>query len=273
MKSKKMKIADTEWIWGERTYVMGILNVTPDSFSDGGTWYDGAKAVAHARSMALEGADIIDVGGESTRPDATEPVSQEEEARRVIPVIERLSREISLPISIDTYKAKTAEQALLAGAHLVNDVWGLKKDPEMASVVASFSAPVCIMHNREKPVYDNLMADILSDLEESIELALKAGVKDEQIILDPGIGFAKDTEQNITVMKNIGMLQRLGYPILLGASRKRFIGYTLGLDVRDRMEGTMAVTAVGIMGGVDIVRVHDVLQNARVAKMTDKIAR
>lgn len=272
MRSKKLNMAGTIWEWGTRTFIMGILNVTPDSFSDGGRWDEPDQAVSNALAMAKEGADIIDVGGESTRPGATETPA-EEEISRIVPVIARLAKRTSLPISIDTYKAKTAEQALAAGAHMVNDVWGLKGDPEMAPLVASAAVPVCIMHNRKNPVYGNLMRDILVDLEQSIEIALKAGIRDEQIIIDPGIGFAKDTVQNIEVIRNLSMLQTLGYPILLGASRKRFIGETLQTEVHDRLEGTLAVTAAGIMNGTDIVRVHDVLQNARVAAMTDKFAR
>ncbi len=269
----RLNIADRVWKWGKRTYIMGILNVTPDSFSDGGNYFDMDSALKHAAQMEEEGANIIDVGGEATKPGFAVPVSAEEEIRRVIPVIQRLSQESALPISVDTYKAKTAALAVEAGAHMINDIWGLKKDPEMADVAASCKVPVCIMHNRTNTDYDNLMEDILSELGESIELAVKAGVKDENIILDPGIGFGKTWEQNLTVMRNMDMLKKLGYPILLGASRKSFIGKTLGVEVNDRLEGTLAVTSVGIIRGADIVRVHDVLQNARVAAMTDSMVR
>lgn len=269
----KLNIVNRVWEWGKKTYIMGILNVTPDSFSDGGRFFDIDSALKHAAQMVDEGAHIIDVGGEATRPGFAVPITAEEEIERVIPVIQRLSKEIDVPISVDTYKAKTAELAVKAGAHMINDIWGLKKDPEMASVVSSCKVPVCIMHNRANTEYDNLMEDILSDLGESVEIAIKAGINDENIILDPGIGFGKTWEQNITVMRNLEMLKKLGYPVLLGASRKNFIGRTLGLEVNERLEGTLAVTSIGIMKGVDIVRVHDVLQNARVAAMTDKIVR
>jgi dihydropteroate synthase len=271
--SKNMTIANKTWEWGKRTYIMGILNVTPDSFSDGGQYSHIDTAVDHALQMVADGADIIDIGGESTRPGTTVPLPAEEEIQRIIPVIEQLAKQSTIAISVDTYKAKTAELAVKAGAHMINDVWGLKKDPEMARVVASCNVPVCIMHNRTNNNYENLMKDILHDLEESIELALHAGVREEHIILDPGIGFAKTWEQNLEVMRNLEMLNTLGYPILLGASRKSFIGKTLNLEVQDRLEGTLAVTSIGIMKGVAIVRVHDVLQNARVATMTDRIVR
>lgn len=273
MINNEMNIAGKVWKWGKRTYLMGILNVTPDSFSDGGKYFDPASALKHAVQMAEEGADIIDVGGEATRPGFAVPISADEEIERIIPVIQRLSKDIELPISIDTYKAKTAELAVKAGAHMINDIWGLKKDPEMAGAVASCKVPVCIMHNRTNTEYENLMEDILSELGKSIELAIKAGIKDENIILDPGIGFGKTWEQNLTVMRNLDMLKKLGYPILLGASRKNFIGKTLGLEINDRLEGTLAVTSIGIMKGADIVRVHDVLQNTRAAVMTDSIVR
>ncbi|MEA4988297.1 MAG: dihydropteroate synthase [Anaerovorax sp.] len=269
----KLNIENKVWEWGKKTYIMGILNVTPDSFSDGGRFFDIDSALKHATQMVDEGAHIIDVGGEATRPGFAVPISAEKEIERVIPVIQRLSKEIDVPISIDTYKARTAELAVKAGAHMINDIWGLKKDPEIASVAASCKVPVCIMHNKANTEYDNLMEEILFDLEESIELAIKAGIKDENIILDPGIGFGKTWEQNITVMRNLEMLKKLGYPVLLGASRKNFIGKTLGLEVNERLEGTLAITSIGIIKGVDIVRVHDVLQNARVAAMTDKIVR
>jgi len=269
----ELKIGNKVWQWGKRTYIMGILNVTPDSFSDGGRYFNLDSALRHAAKMAEEGADIIDVGGEATRPGFAVPISAEEEIKRVVPVIQRLSKEIDLPISVDTYKAKTAQLAVEAGAHMINDIWGLKKDPEMADTVAACKVPVCIMHNRTNTEYDNLMEDILSDLGESIELAIRAGIKNENIILDPGIGFGKTWAQNLIVMRNLDMLKKLGYPILLGASRKNFIGKTLGLEVNDRMEGTLAVTSIGIIKGADIVRVHDVLQNTRAAVMTDSIVR
>jgi len=252
---------------------MGILNFTPDSFSDGGNYFNMDAALKQAVRMAEEGADIIDVGGESTRP-GFKQVTGEEEVLRVIPLIENLSKEINLPISVDTYRAKTAELAIKAGAHIINDVWGLKYDPEMAKVAAAYGVPVCIMHNRTTGTeYGNLIEDILCELEESIEIAQKAGVKDENIIIDPGVGFGKTWEQNLQVMRHLAEFKRLGYPVLLGASRKTFIGKVLGLEVHERLEGTLAVTAAGIMKGMDIVRVHDVWQNVRTAKMIDSMVR
>jgi dihydropteroate synthase len=269
---QSLRIADKTWYWGRKTYIMGILNVTPDSFSDGGSYCDLDTALAHTLTMAEDGADIIDIGGESSRPGFS-PVSADEETRRIIPAIQLISKKMTVPISVDTYKASTALLAVEAGAHMINDIWGLKKDPDMAYAAASCGVPICIMHNRDNTDYSDLMTDILFELEESITLALKAGIKDENIIVDPGIGFGKTWEQNITVMRNLEQLKTLGYPVLLGASRKSFIGKVLSLDVHERLEGTLAVTATGIMKGTDIVRVHDVLQNTRVAAMTDRIVR
>lgn len=270
--AESLKIGGKVWQWGKRTYIMGILNVTPDSFSDGGIFYDIKAALQHSAQMVSEGADIIDIGGESTRPGFT-VLTAKEEIERVIPVVESLSKEADILISIDTYKAETADAAIKAGAHLINDIWGLKHDKEMAAVIAAAGVPVCIMHNRDNKDYNNLMEDVISDLAGSIEIAKKAGISDENIIIDPGIGFAKTYEQNLQVLRNMDMLKRLGYPVLLGVSRKSVIGLTLGLDVNNRLEGTLALTAYGIMKGADIVRVHDVLQNARTAAMTDAVAR
>lgn len=252
-----------------RTVVMGILNVTPDSFSDGGRYIDLDRAVEHARQMVAEGADIIDVGGESTRP-GHEPVPLEEELSRVIPVIERVSRAVNVPISIDTYKAETARQALKTGAHIVNDIWGFKRDPEMARVVSQFGVPVILMHNREQAkTYVSLLDDIVADLQESIGIARAHGVREEQIILDPGIGFAKTFEENLTVMRHLETVTTLGYPVLLGTSRKSMIGKTLDLPVDERVEGTAATVALGIAKGCSIIRVHDVQPMVRVARMMD----
>lgn len=254
-----------------RTVVMGILNVTPDSFSDGGRYNRLDRAVAHARRMVEEGADLIDVGGESTRPGST-PVSLEEELERVIPVIEALVREVDVPLSVDTYKAEVARQALEAGAHIINDVWGFKKDPEMARVAARFDVPVILMHNREMPaVYDSLLTDICGDLLESVRIAREAGVREERIILDPGIGFAKTYEENLEVMRRLERIVELGYPVLLGTSRKSMIGKTLDLPTDQRVEGTAATVALGIAKGCRIVRVHDVKEMVRVVRMTDAI--
>lgn len=258
---------------GERTLIMGILNITPDSFSDGGKFFNTDVAVNHAREMLEMGADIIDIGGESTRP-TSDPVPLEEELERVIPVLKKLIREIDAPISVDTYKAETARQALLEGAHIINDVWGLKADPEMAGVVAEYEdVPVVMMHNQKGTMYNSLMDDILGSLNESVDIALQAGVRKENIILDPGIGFGKDTDQNLEVMNRLWEFKTLGYPVLLGTSRKSMIGNTLGLPVTERVEGTGATVCYGIAQGVDIVRVHDIKEMARVVKMTDAMVR
>jgi len=255
---------------GKRTLIMGILNVTPDSFSDGGKYLDVRAAVERAKQMEDEGADIIDIGGESPRP-GHEPVSLEEELRRVLPVIEAVRRAVRLPISIDTYKAETARRAMEAGAHIINDVWGFRRDPEIAAVAAACGCPVVLTHNRERPVYRDLMADVLEDLRISVGIARGAGVEDRNIWLDPGIGFAKEYEDNLIVMRRLDEIVRMGYPVLLGTSRKRFIRHTLGLPVDDVVEGTAATVALGIAQGCQIVRVHDVKQMKRVAAMADAI--
>lgn len=268
-----MKIGNKEFQIGERTYIMGILNFTPDSFSDGGVFNNIDLAIEHVKKMIDDGADIIDVGGESTRPGHT-VISEEEEISRVVPIIKAIKENFNIPISIDTYKAKVAEKALEAGANLINDIWGFKKEKDMAKVAAKHNVPCCLMHNRDNENYKNLMEDILDDLRESIKIAKEAGVKDENIILDPGIGFAKTYEQNLETMKNLERFKELGYPVLLGTSRKRMIGLTLDLPVEERVEGTVATTVVGIMkDACDFVRVHDVLENSRAAKMTDAIVR
>ena len=268
-----MKIGNKEFKIGERTYIMGILNFTPDSFSDGGKFDNIDAAVEHVKEMIESGADIIDIGGESTRPNHT-PVEEAEEISRVVPIIKAIREKFDIPISIDTYKAKVAEKAIEAGANLINDVWGFKKDKEIGKVAAKYNVPCCLMHNRENEDYKELMEDILEDLRESIKIAKDAGVKDENIILDPGIGFAKSYEQNLETMNNLERLKDLGYPVLLGTSRKRMIGFTLDLPVEERVEGTVATTVIGIMkNACDFVRVHDVLENSRAAKMTDVIVR
>ncbi|WP_459195520.1 dihydropteroate synthase [Wukongibacter baidiensis] len=258
---------------GTRTYIMGILNVTPDSFSDGGDFTSVDIAVNHAKEMVLEGADIIDIGGESTRPGAAE-VGAEDELERVLPVVERLVKEIDVPISVDTYKATVAESVLKAGAHIINDVWGLQRDPDIASVVAKYNVPVIMMHNQNGTDYDkDIMEEICNFFKKSIDIALNAGIKKENIILDPGIGFGKTPEQNMVVMARLGELNDLGYPILLGTSRKSMIGKILDLPPKERVDGTVATTVMGIMQGIDIVRVHDITENLRAAKVTDAIVR
>ncbi|TCS94276.1 dihydropteroate synthase [Hazenella coriacea] len=251
-----------------RTLVMGILNVTPDSFSDGGRYHQLDLAVEHARKLQADGADLIDIGGESTRPTST-PVSLEEELERVIPVVERVAQEVDLPISVDTYKAEVARQAIIAGAHVINDIWGAKYDPDMASVVAQYDVPIVLMHNRKEAKYQSLMKDLLNDLEESVQIVQEAGVQEERIIIDPGIGFAKSYEQNLTVMRHLHQLVELGYPVLLGTSRKSMIGKTLDLPPDERLEGTAATVAFGVAQGCSIVRVHDVKEIVRVCRMMD----
>ncbi|GFZ89801.1 dihydropteroate synthase [Compostibacillus humi] len=253
----------------ERTHIMGILNVTPDSFSDGGKYYSLEKAVEHAQKMEEEGADIIDIGGESTRPGHA-PVPAEEEIKRIVPVIEAVRAKVSVPISIDTYKAETAKHAIEAGADIINDIWGAKRDPAIAEVAAAYNVPIILMHNREQAVYTSLIEDMKKDLQESIAIAKNAGVPDEHIILDPGLGFAKNHEQHLLVMNQLEQFVDMGYPFLLATSRKRFIGKVLGLDnPEDRDVGTGATTCLGIMKGAHIVRVHDVKLNAQLAKMMD----
>ncbi|AZR73420.1 dihydropteroate synthase [Anoxybacter fermentans] len=259
--------------FGKRTYIMGILNVTPDSFSDGGEYFEISKAVKHAKEMVKEGADIIDVGGESTRPGAIE-ISAEEELSRVLPVIKELVKEIDVPISVDTYKSKVAEEVLKLGAHIINDVWGLQRDKNMANVVARYNVPVIIMHNQRGTEYKKDIIESIKDfLKESIRIAKEAGIKDENIIIDPGIGFGKTPEQNMEVMRRLSELKELGYPLLLGTSRKSMIGKILDLPPKERVEGTIATTVMGILQGVDIVRVHDVKENLRAARVVDAIFR
>jgi dihydropteroate synthase len=270
--------------WGERTYVMGILNVTPDSFSGDGVADDIKAALARAKQLAEEGADIIDVGGESTRPGAP-PVSVEEELKRVIPVIERLAAELSVPVSIDSYKSEVAEKALEAGAKMLNDQWGLKHDPRLAELAARFNVPIVLMSNqRDKGGYDaalkrdtadysDPMAEITASLKGSLEIASQAGVPRENIILDPGIGFGKTWQHDLEIVRRLAELKALGRPILIGPSGKSFIGRVLGLPVDDRLEGTAASVAVGIAHGADIVRVHRVGPLVRVCRMCDAIIR
>lgn len=265
---KVMKCGPYELDFAKKTFIMGILNVTPDSFSDGGRYNIREYAIEHTKSMVENGAHIIDVGGESTRP-GHEPVGIDEEIARVVPIIEAISTSVKVPISIDTYKAETAARALEAGAHIINDIWGAKKDPEIAAVAAKWNAPIILMHNRDTPNYDVFIRDVLNDLYESITIARKAGVRDEQIILDPGIGFAKSHQENIEMMKNLDKLAALGYPILLGTSRKRMVGTALDLPVEERMEGTGATVCFGIQKGCHIMRVHDVKEMSRMAAMTD----
>lgn len=254
---------------GRATRIMGILNTTPDSFSDGGRYVNVEAAVRHAREMVLAGADLIDIGGESTRPGA-DPVSLDEELSRILPVIEALRRELpGIPLSVDTYKAEVARQSLIAGAHMINDVWGGKADTRMAQVAADAACPIILTHNRPEANYSDLLGDVAADLMESVQIARTAGVLDENIILDPGIGFAKNGEENLKIMTQLSRLVELGFPVLLGTSRKRFIREVLDLPVNDVVEGTAATVAFGIAEGCQIVRVHDVTSIKRTVAMCD----
>lgn len=253
-----------------KTLIMGILNVTPDSFSDGGKYKHLNHAAEYARQMIADGADILDIGGESTRP-GYERISDEEEINRVVPAIETISKEIQVPISIDTYKSKVAKSAVDAGAAIINDIWGAKEDPEIADVAAETGVPIILMHNRNDRNYTNFIRDVLNDLYESITIAKKAGVSDDQIILDPGIGFAKDLRENLEMMRHLDTLVSLGYPVLLGTSKKSMIGGVLDLPVTERTEGTGATVCYGIQKGCQIVRIHDVKEMARMAKMMDAL--
>lgn len=265
-----MRIGNKNFDTKEHTYVMGILNVTPDSFSDGGKYSDLDAARKRAEQMVKEGAAILDIGGESTRP-GYEKITDEEEIARVIPVIEALKKDLEIPISVDTYKSKVAKAAIEAGADLINDIWGLKSDPDMAKVISNSKVACCLMHNRDNTDYNNFVSDLLKDLRESVDIALKAGIRDNKIILDPGIGFAKSYEQNLMAVKHLARLEQLGYPILLGSSRKSVIGLTLDLPSEDRLEGTLATTALAVNSGCSFVRVHDVKENVRVVRMVEAI--
>ncbi len=268
-----MLIGNREFDTKNGVYVMGILNVTPDSFSDGGLWTERDAALRQAGRMAEEGAAIIDIGGESTRPGHT-PVSAEDEAARVLPIVEAVKRETGLPVSIDTYKAEVARAALEAGADMVNDIWGLRRDGgEMAALIAGTGAACCLMHNRERAEYADFMADMLSDLRETLAIADRAVIARSSIVLDPGIGFGKTYEQNLIAMNRLDELLAFGCPVLLAASRKSVIGLTLDLPADERMEGTIATTVAGVLRGAAFVRVHDVKENLRAARMALAIRR
>ena len=259
-------------VWGRRTYVMGIINVTPDSFSGDGLGSDTRAIVEQGLRFQSEGADILDVGAESTRP-GHEPVSEAEELRRLIPALEALAETVSLPISVDTYKAGVARQALAAGAVIINDIWGLKADSKLAAVAAAQGAPMVLMHNQTTRKYRQLVPDMQESLRRSAQLARDAGVPQGNIVLDPGIGFGKTPDHNLEVLRRLKEFTGLGYPLLVGTSRKSTIGLVLDLPVEERLEGTAATVALSIAGGADIVRVHDVLEMVRVCRMTDSIVR
>ena len=268
MSDKTIQCGSYTLDYGKKTLIMGVLNVTPDSFSDGGKYNTIDNAVRRATEMVEQGVDIIDIGGESTRPGYT-PISVEEELSRLIPVIEAITKTVPVPLSIDTFKAETAKETIKAGAHIINDIWGAKADPNMGKVAAELKVPIILQHNRDNNQYQSFFRDCLNDIYESISIVKKAGVKDEQIILDPGIGFAKDLSKDLEMMRNLDTFVALGYPVLLGPSRKRMIGGVLDLPVNERLEGTGAAVCFGIQKGCQIVRVHDVKEISRMAKMMD----
>lgn len=265
-----MIIGNREFDTDHHTYIMGILNVTPDSFSDGGRWNRLDEALFHTQEMIEQGADIIDIGGESTRPGHV-PIGAEEEMERVLPVIEKIKGQFDVPISLDTFKSQVAKAGIEAGADMINDIWGLKKDPDMAGVIAAGKAACCLMHNREQVEYRDLFTDVQSDLKESLELAHRSGIEREKICIDPGVGFGKTYEQNLQIINKLELLHNLEYPILLGTSRKSVIGLTLDLPVEERLEGTLATTVIGVMKGAAFVRVHDIAANIRAIRMAEAI--
>lgn len=265
-----MRIGGKEFDIKNKTYIMGILNVTPDSFSDGGKFNNLDAALYHAEEMIRDGADIVDIGGESTRPGHT-VITEEEEIARVTPVIEAVKARFDIPVSIDTYKGKVAKAALQAGADLVNDIWGFKHDRQVAELTAEYKAACCLMHNRHEAVYQDFLKDMVNDMEECVRIAREAGVPDDKIILDPGVGFGKTYEMNLEAIHHVEVLHSLGFPILLGTSRKSVIGLTLELPADQRVEGTLATTVMGVMKGCAFVRVHDIKENKRVIRMTEAI--
>ena len=265
-----MKIGQREFQDSGHTYVMGILNVTPDSFSDGGKYTEMDQALRHVEEMIGEGMDILDIGGESTRPGYT-LLSDEEEISRVVPVIEKVESEFNIPISLDTYKSAVAEAGIRAGADMINDIWGLKYDDRLADVIARAQVPCCLMHNRKEPDYHNYMEDVLEDLRETIRIAHRAGISDENIMLDPGVGFGKTYENNLEIIGSLDRLKELGYPVLLGTSRKSVIGLTLDLPASERVEGTLVTTVYAVLKGASYVRVHDVKENVRAIRMAEEI--
>ncbi|HJA12927.1 MAG TPA: dihydropteroate synthase [Candidatus Mediterraneibacter merdipullorum] len=267
-----MRIGSREFDTEHQTYIMGILNVTPDSFSDGGRYDRLDAALFHAQQMVDEGADIIDVGGESTRPGHVQ-ISDGEEIERISPVIEGLKARFDIPVSADTYKSAVARAAIQAGADLVNDIWGLKYDGEMAGVIAGSGVACCLMHNREQPDYTHFLPEFLEDVEESIRLAKAAGIPDGAVILDPGVGFGKTYEMNLEIISRLEVMQRFGYPVLLGTSRKSVIGLTLSVPPDEREEGTLVTTVLGVQKGCAFVRVHDVKKNRRAVQMTRALMR
>lgn len=265
-----MIIGNRDFDTDNKCYIMGILNVTPDSFSDGGRFNDMDSALFHAERMIEDGADIIDIGGESTRP-GHHVITDREEIARVTPVIEAVKRNFDIPVSLDTYKGNVAEAGLAAGADMINDIWGFKHDDKIARVTAEYGAACCLMHNRKSAEYGSFLEEVVCDMEESVNLARAAGVSDDKIILDPGVGFGKTLQHNLEITNHVDVLCRLGYPVLLGTSRKSMIGLTLDLPVDQRLEGTLATTVIGVMRGCSFVRVHDIRENKRIIQMTEAI--
>lgn len=265
-----MIIGNREFDVENRCYIMGILNVTPDSFSDGGKFNNMDSALKHAEEMIRDGADIIDIGGESMRP-GHQVITDEEEIARVTPVIEAVKRNFDIPVSIDTYKSAVAEAALQAGADLVNDIWGFRYDEKVAQLTAEYGAACCLMHNRHEPVYNDFLQDVADDMKECLRIAKNAGIPDDKIILDPGVGFGKTFEHNLMITNHFDVLLKLGYPVLLGISRKSMIGLALDLPVDERVEGTLATSVIGVMKGCSFVRVHDIKENRRAIQMTEAI--
>ena len=269
-KQKMIQIGKRKFDIENHTYVMGILNVTPDSFSDGNQWNVLDKALVRVEEMLSEGMDILDVGGESTRP-GYKLISVQEEIERVIPVIEAVKERFDIPVSLDTYKADVAKAGIVAGVDMINDIWGLKYDQNMAKIVAEGRVSCCLMHNRKEPEYSALLADMMQDLEESLAIADKAGIAKEKIVLDPGIGFGKSYADNMEVLRSMGTFRELGYPLLLGCSRKSVIGYALDLPVEERLEGTLTTTVMAVQQGYSFVRVHDIKENVRAIRMTEAV--
>lgn len=265
-----MKIGNREFDVRNHTYIMGILNVTPDSFSDGGKFNEMDKALYHVEEMLSQGMDILDIGGESTRPGYT-LLPDEVEIERVAPVIKAVKSRFDVPVSLDTYKSKVALAGIEAGADLINDIWGLKYDDKIADVISKSGLPCCLMHNRKEADYRNFMEDVASDLAESIRLAGKAGIADDKIILDPGVGFGKTYENNLEIINSLELLKVFGYPLLLGTSRKSVIGLTFELPASERVEGTLVTTVFGVLKGCAFVRVHDIKENVRAVKMAEAI--
>lgn len=265
-----IQIGGWEFVRHGRTYVMGILNVTPDSFSDGGKWTDRDAALRRVEQMIAEGADIIDVGGESTRPGYTQ-LSDEEEIVRIVPAITAIKKEFDIPVSLDTYKSKVAEAGIVAGADMINDIWGLKYDSDMAALIARKGVPCCLMHNRNQADYHSLVENVKDDLRESLELAAKAGIARDKIILDPGVGFGKSYEDNLVILNCMEQFNDLGCPVLLGCSRKSVIGLTLDLPTEERLEGTLTTTVMAVMKDISFVRVHDIKENVRAIRMAETI--